>query len=407
MRCAAALAVGLAACGGRPADLDGGAPPTTDAAVDGAAAVGTWANPIVVPALPATVSGDTRLAVETRAERYDCAPTIDERGPELVYQLTLDAATVIAVELTAVEAGADVDVHLVRTPAAAALATDCVIRDDRGLVADLAAGTYWLAIDSYAGGGAPAPGSFTLTVTAATSTACLTNPIPACSAGDRPDVNGAPTPPPGLGGCPPGMAAVAGFCIDRWEAALVTADGRGHSPYANPGSAAVSAVSAPGVVPQGYIDQLQAGRACAAAGKRLCTDAEWLRACQGSPATTFPYGPTRQPGVCNDARACHPAIQYFESSDGTVFSMIDHPCLGQLPDGLARTGAHPGCASADGIVDLMGNLHEWTADPAGTFRGGFFVDTRVNGDGCLYRTTAHDVRHWDYSTGFRCCADRP
>jgi sulfatase modifying factor 1 len=110
--------------------------------------------------------------------------------------------------------------------------------------------------------------------------------------------------------------------------------------------------------------------------------------------------------VCNDARTCHPAIQYFESSDGSVFSMIDHPCLGQLPDGLARTGAHPGCASADGIVDLMGNLHEWTADPAGTFRGGFFVDTRVNGDGCLYRTTAHDVSHWDYSTGFRCCADR-
>jgi hypothetical protein len=55
----------------------------------------------------------------------------------------------------------------------------------------------------------------------------------------------------------------------------------------------------------------------------------------------------------------------------------------------------------------MGNLHEWTADPAGTFRGGFFVDTRVNGNGCLYRTTAHDTSHWDYSTGFRCCADLP
>ena len=68
-------------------------------------------------------------------------------------------------------------------------------------------------------------------------------------------------------------------------------------------------------------------------------------------------------------------------------------------------GARAGCASADGIMDLMGNLHEWTADPAGTFRGGFFVDTRINGDGCLYATTAHDVNHWDYSTGFRCCAD--
>ena len=112
------------------------------------------------------------------------------------------------------------------------------------------------------------------------------------------------------------------------------------------------------------------------------------------------------PGVCNDARTCHPAVQYFESSDSSVFSMIGHACLNQLPDGLARTGAHPGCVSADGLYDLMGNLHEWTADPAGTFRGGFYVDTMINGNGCLYRTTAHDVSHSDYSTGFRCCADR-
>ena len=100
-------------------------------------------------------------------------------------------------------------------------------------------------------------------------------------------------------------------------------------------------------------------------------------------------------------------MQYFQSSDASVFSMIGHPCLDQLPAGLGRTGARAGCSSADGILDLMGNLHEWTADPAGTFRGGFFVDTVINGNGCLYRTTAHDVRHWDYSTGFRCCADHP
>ena len=39
---------------------------------------------------------------------------------------------------------------------------------------------------------------------------------------------------------------------------------------------------------------------------------------------------------------------------------------------------------------MMGNLHEWTADPAGTFRGGYYVDTVINGNGCLYATTAHD-----------------
>ncbi len=39
------------------------------------------------------------------------------------------------------------------------------------------------------------------------------------------------------------------------------------------------------------------------------------------------------------------------------------------------------------------------------FRGGFYADTKINGEGCLYRTTAHGFTHWDYSTGFRCCAD--
>jgi hypothetical protein len=56
---------------------------------------------------------------------------------------------------------------------------------------------------------------------------------------------------------------------------------------------------------------------------------------------------------------------------------------------------------------MMGNLHEWTADPAGTFRGGFYVDTVRNGNGCLYATTAHNTSYRDYSTGFRCCATPP
>ena len=33
------------------------------------------------------------------------------------------------------------------------------------------------------------------------------------------------------------------------------------------------------------------------------------------------------------------------------------------------------------------------------------ADTEKNGPGCLYATTAHNTQHWDYSTGFRCCAD--
>lgn len=110
-------------------------------------------------------------------------------------------------------------------------------------------------------------------------------------------------------------------------------------------------------------------------------------------------------GVCNDARAVHPAVERFGTSASWIFSRLDDACISQLPDSLARTGSHAGCVTPEGVFDLMGNLHEWTADPAGTFRGGYYVDTYRNGEGCLYRTTAHSMGHWDYSTGFRCCAD--
>lgn len=227
-----------------------------------------------------------------------------------------------------------------------------------------------------------------------------------CDPNARPQPNAGLAEAPGLGGCPDGMLRVDTFCIDEFEASLVDADGGAPvSPFHNPGTRRVRAVSLAGAVPQGYVTGVQAAAACAAAGKRLCADAEWLRACRGPSAFTYPYGNTRQPGTCNDARAVHPAVELYGTGAAWVFSHIDSPCLNQLDGALARTGAKSGCTSAEGVFDLMGNLHEWTADPAGTFRGGFYVDTVINGSGCLYATTAHDVNHWDYSTGFRCCAD--
>jgi formylglycine-generating enzyme required for sulfatase activity len=137
----------------------------------------------------------------------------------------------------------------------------------------------------------------------------------------------------------------------------------------------------------------------------LCSDAEWLRACQGQAGTTYPYGDVRQNGLCNDSRALHPAVEYFGTSDAWIWSELGNSCINQIPDALHISGRHAGCVTADGAFDMMGNLHEWTADAAGTFRGGYYADTSVNGEGCLYVTTAHSRSHWDYSTGFRCCAD--
>jgi len=235
---------------------------------------------------------------------------------------------------------------------------------------------------------------------------CVPSGTVACDPNASPLPNGGLVEAPGEGGCPSGMIPVDTFCIDRFEASLVyVADDSSFSPFHNPGLSVVRAVAIEGAVPQGYIDGIQASAACEASQKRLCTDSEWLRACQGPSDYVYPYGNTDMLGVCNDHRAVHPAVELFGTTDSWIYSHLDNACLNQLPMSLDKAGANPGCVTSEGAFDMMGNLHEWTADPAGTFRGGYYVDTKLNGPGCLYVTTAHDTSHWDYSTGFRCCAD--
>lgn len=202
--------------------------------------------------------------------------------------------------------------------------------------------------------------------------------------------------------CPSGMVHIedlsdSGFCIDRWEAHV-----DGASPYEEYGGGVAAA--AQGAVPQGYISGVEADAACRAAGKRLCSSGEWLRACQGPNGSTYPYGDTYESGVCNEGRESHPVIELFGSATNWSSVQMNDPRLNQLPGSLAPAGSFPGCVSAEGIYDMHGNLHEWVADADGTFRGGFYVDAVINGNGCLYRTTAHGRSYHDYSTGFRCCA---
>jgi formylglycine-generating enzyme len=367
-------------------------------------APGSWAQPIPIDRLPFAFTGDTRRAPSSQADRYSCAPDTNEAGGEFVFAFSPDRSVRVRIAVDDVRGDdVDIDIHLLGGPSP----DRCAARHDIALTATVDA-PVWIVADTWVNGeDTVLAGPFTLTVAEVDTDPgdCLTNPID-CQESDTPAPNGVPTEPAGLGGCPPGMAPVADFCVDRWEAALVTTAPTGAwSPFANPGDTPVRGVSAPGLVPQGYITQRQATAACEASGKRLCTDDEWLRACQGAAGQTFPYGPTHEPGRCNEGRVCHPVVQYFESGADWIWSELGHPCINQLPDGLGLTGSHASCTSEDGLFDMHGNLHEWTANPTGIFRGGFYVDASINGPGCLYRTTAHSVGHWDYSTGFRCCAD--
>lgn len=202
-------------------------------------------------------------------------------------------------------------------------------------------------------------------------------------------------------GCSWNMVGIEGFCIDVVEAGLDT-----WSPFEVPVGPQV-AQALPGEIPQAYISGELAALACEAAGKRLCTSEEWLRACEGPAGWTWPYGDVYDPEACNVDREEHPIVSYWgEDPDRWDSAHMNDPGINQQPDTVDAAGSNPDCVSAEGVYDLHGNLHEWVADPEGSFRGGFYADAALNGEGCSYVTTAHSFAYHDYSTGFRCCANR-
>jgi formylglycine-generating enzyme required for sulfatase activity len=205
------------------------------------------------------------------------------------------------------------------------------------------------------------------------------------------------------------MALVTGdhahVCVDRYEAAIT---GWRHSLALDDHDASsLRAVPAEAMKPQVNISELQSEAACAASSKRLCTEAEWIAACRGPSKLLYPYGDQYVPGACNEGRPS-PVGVVFGRSGGS----LDDPRLAEADNSIEPGGAFPKCVSAFGIYDLHGNVHEWVSgspkaqEPRfGLFLGGFFADGKENGQGCLYRTTAHVKEYHDYSTGFRCCKD--
>ncbi len=212
--------------------------------------------------------------------------------------------------------------------------------------------------------------------------------------------------------CQDGMASVGSrFCIDRYEATLAERTPEGtlaaHSPFDVPDpNVRYVARSAAGVVPQAYVSGSVAEGACKLAGKRLCQPVEWRMACGGKQGTTYPYGPSQKPGVCHDTGKAPMLVYHADSlKRGWGLAEMNDPRLDQLEGTLLPTGSHEGCANEYGVHDMVGSLHEWTADPNGTFQGGYWLDTHEHGDGCAYRTIAHPFSYHDYSIGFRCCSD--
>ncbi len=95
-----------------------------------------------------------------------------------------------------------------------------------------------------------------------------------------------------------------------------------------------------GAYPVVSVTYTQAQEYCAWAGGRLPTEAEWERACTGGDARVYPWGDETPTCDLANTMACGAA-------GANAVSPVD--------------GA-PGGASAEGALNLAGNVWEWTAD---------------------------------------------
>jgi formylglycine-generating enzyme required for sulfatase activity len=205
--------------------------------------------------------------------------------------------------------------------------------------------------------------------------------------------------------CPPTAVEIEDFCIDRFEAPNVE-----------------------GELPLVMFTFVEAANWCGDRGKRLCFDDEWMRACEGLGGSTYPYGDTHQPGVCNDdetwlaynqdllngwpGSVCTPAVTELEGLldaarqvSGTAATAADH--VWSLYQG-EPSGDNAGCTNADGAHDLCGNVEEWTRrrdggspDFHGSLKGRYWAESRT----CQQAVTTHGDNFRFYEIGFRCCSD--
>jgi formylglycine-generating enzyme len=187
--------------------------------------------------------------------------------------------------------------------------------------------------------------------------------------------------------CPTDMVAVDTFCIDRYEAPNIA----GEKPLAFQ------------IAPEGEAW-------CKARGKRLCSEKEWVRACEGASKRPYPYGTTYKRSTCNDDK---------------TWIAPNWTTLGTYPSEAAKTeaarlyqadpsGSRTGCTSEDSVMDLTGNVAEWVTRSfpnannyehvmKGCYWSGCFGGSPPS---CGFVNPAHPGTFRTYEAGFRCCRAR-
>jgi sulfatase modifying factor 1 len=200
---------------------------------------------------------------------------------------------------------------------------------------------------------------------------------------------GEPTPErPVVDGCAADMVPIGGYCIDRYEAP----DTRGEIPFA-------------------LVTAYDGEAWCTERGKRLCTQEEWVRACQGPHGRRYPYGNEYRDGVCNDDKGWI-GVHWKALAKWPGDPALDEATRLFQAD---MSGARAECVSEEGVADLTGNVAEWVrrSTPSGRpgydhvlkgcYWAGCYKDPHPS---CEFTNAAHPGTFRTYEAGFRCCSKR-